>query len=267
MLTFARITSSTTMQTLREGIRRRYTGYHLRDRDRYPEFDFNSNRANYQPLRDSFEEEFYEVRKIDRASPNVFIPSTNTLALIFTDDTYVPSTKILNTCQSYALGPAKSSISTDVPARSPEQPSGNKRLLFGGLGLLFCLGILVLFNRSWPGPAPSGLVISRPSPKSVVLQEVVVAGKVANATTVWIAVRSKINGLVWIQPPILVQDNGDWIGVIYVGNPSKKSEGYTYQVRAFVSPFDKLISGEVLSDWPEAELSSPIVDVLRGANH
>ncbi len=258
------------MQALREGIKHRYSAYRLYDRDRYPDFEFNSNRANYQPLKDSFEEEFYEARKIDRASPNVSVPSTNTLALLFTDDTYVPSTKILNTCQSYALGSAKVGITSDVPAfsrSSPQQLSRINKLLTGGLVALICSGVVVLAKKNWFSPAPSGLVITRPAPRSVVPQEVVVEGKVTNARIVWIAVRSKANGLIWIEPPILVQDNGKWIGVIYVGSLSKNNEGYAYQVRAFVNPSNRLASGEVLSRWPVAELSSNSVNVVSGPRH
>ncbi|WP_375447053.1 hypothetical protein [uncultured Fibrella sp.] len=258
------------IQVLRESIKSKYRVYHLRNRDRYPDFDYNTNRANYQPLRDSFEEEFYEVRKIDRASPNVCIPSTHTLALIFSDNTYVPSTKILNTCQSYALGPTNLEAVSNVPTLhqpTPLQPSPIKWLFLGGLVCLLCLGVFIFAGYVSFGPPPSGLVIDRPTPLSRVPQEVIIDGKATNAKTVWIGVRAKSGGPVWIQPPILVQENSTWIGVIYVGRTAKDDEGLICQIRAFVNPATKLTSGDMLENWPDAELSSRITEVSKGAAH
>ena len=45
-------------KTLREGIQNRYNEFHLKDKVTYPDFEYNTNRANYKPLRESFEEDF-----------------------------------------------------------------------------------------------------------------------------------------------------------------------------------------------------------------
>lgn len=84
------------MKALRESIKNKYKAYHRLDRDRFPEFEYNTNRANYESLRESFEEEFFVVRGFDTADRHIHIPDTNTLALLFCDEYYLPGKKILN---------------------------------------------------------------------------------------------------------------------------------------------------------------------------
>ncbi len=252
---------------LREGIRAKYRAYQQNDPDRFPDLNFNTNRSNYEALRDSFEEEFYTERGHDQKNPNISIPSTNTLALLFTDDDYLPGKKILNTCRSYAEGPAKLIIEPDVAALT-QRPSRvverAKWMLSGGLIGLFCLGLLAFINRWLFTPAPGNLFIDRPAPQSTVPQEVIVEGKVAHAETVWLIVRPNAGQRYFVQPPIMVQPNGFWIGVIYVGGWNKYNEGLPFQIRAVVNPAETLQSGMVLRAWPGAELSSEIREVVRG---
>lgn len=263
-------TTENELKTLREGILHRYRTYHRQDPDRFPILEYNTNRANYEPLKDSFEEEFYKIRHLDRNSPNVHIPSTNTLAMLFTDAAYVPSRKILNTCRSYAEGPTQPFDKprlTAYPQPEPSRAAWGKQRIGIGLTSLLCLCITATAVTWLGAPAPGGLTITRPVPNSGVPQEVIIEGKVAHANTVWVAVRSKVNGMVWVQPPILVQDDGVWIGVVYVGKPSRENEGYAYQIRAFVNPASVLTSGNVLPDWPAADLSSNVVEVVRGSKN
>jgi hypothetical protein len=246
---------------LREGICARYRTYQQRDPDRFPDLPFNTNRANYEPLRESLEAEFFSVRGHDRNSPTIVIPSTSTLAALFTDDTYVPSRKILNTCQSYAEGATQPGALPNVPAPPPQR---TRWVWVAGLALLLGLGAAVLGRGVWSEAAPSGLVITRPATNGLVPQEVAIEGRVANAKTVWVAVRSESDSLVYVQPPILVQPDGIWLGVMYIGS-QKKDAGYTYQVRAFVNPTKPLQSGDMLINWPEAEFASGIIRVTREA--
>lgn len=258
------------VSALREGIRTKYRAYQQIDPDRFPDLDFNTNRANYEPLRDSFEEEFYKVRGIDRKNPNIGVPSTNTLALIFTDDDYLPGKKILNTSRSYAGGATRFIAKPDMPAPTQRKlPAADKAkwMLAGAVSGVFGLGLLVIVGRWLLTPVPSGLVMERPTPHSTVWREVVVEGEVANAETVWPVVHSRAIQKCWVAHPIKVGKDGWWIGVIYVGSVDKADEGSEYEVRVFVNPTQPLTTGEVLSDWPEAELSTKPVAVVRGPNH
>lgn len=252
------------IRTLRARISSQYEHYHRQNARRFPILDYNTNRVNYEPLRDAFEEEFYVVRGLDRTSSTLHIPSTNTLMLLFTDPAYVPGRKILNTCWSFADGPATTGPQPDAqPAYLA--PAGRQRtrvviVLSGVLSLLLLAGAVWWLNR----PQPSGLVLYQPTPNSHVPQEVIVKGRVANARTVWIVVRSVTNRRCWVQPAINVQTNGFWLGVIYVGSLDKSDNGYTSELRAFVDPVSQLTVGAVLDDWPEAALSTPAISVIRG---
>lgn len=256
------------MSLLRESIKNKYKQYHITDPGHFPLVEFNTNRTNYGPLRASFEEEFYVVRGIDRTSPNIHIPSTNTLSLLFCDDSYVPSKKILNTCRSYAEGKSGVSVSSGASAPISSEPAITnkpKGLAPTGLGLLASLVVILALSRWFAKPAASELVIDRPTARSTVSQEVIVEGKAINAETVWLVVHAEKSLLYWIQPPVKVQDNGMWIGVIYIGGVSYGDAGLLYQVRAFVDPDKKLTSGMILKGWPRAKLASDSLEVIKGS--
>jgi len=254
------------IKNLREGIKNKYRHYHQKDRDRFPDFEYNTNRANYKPLRASFEEDLFVIQRIDSTTNTIHIPSINTLALLFTDDNYVPGKKLLDTCWLYAEGKVETIVNQSAPTPGlPEKSTTKKtqKLFAGGFALLICAVILLVVSQRLFVPAASGLVITRPAQKSAVPQEVVVEGNVSNAKTVWLAVRYEKGLQYWIQHPVKVQDNGIWIGVIYIGGVSNEYIGLPFQIRAFVNPAKELKKGEIHYSWPEAELSSEIVEVVR----
>jgi hypothetical protein len=96
-----------------------------------------------------------------------------------------------------------------------------------------------------------------------------IEGRVLNAETVWVVVRPQKKDEYYFQSPIKVKSDGTWKGEIYVGSTSKESIGLTFEVRAFVKPAGAPESLEVLestvpTSWPEAELLSSTVEVVRG---
>ena len=149
------------MQVLRDGLKKKYKTYNLLNRDRFPTFEYNTNRANYEPLRESFEEEFFVVRGLDTADRNIHIPSTNTLAQLFCDEHYLPGKKILNTCQAYIDElPWDTDVTNTLPA-SPRKitvPVKTVNLLLAGTVLV---ALLVVYFVSKPAldnaPPASGL--------------------------------------------------------------------------------------------------------------
>lgn len=258
------------MKDLREGIKRRYNYYHLLDRDRFPELEYNTNRANYEHLRESFEEEFYVVRGIDRTKGSIHIPSTNTLALIFSDDKYIPGRKILNTCRSYAEGKTKANTATDIHANKPFEKSTSKKngrvVVLLGLGLLGAgFAIHAALTQLNPEPPASGLTIYHPYHGQFIPRLSFAEGRVSNADTVWIVIRPVEGSNYWVQPPIKVE-NDKWKGLIYIGSVDKGDIGVRSQVRAFVNPTHVVKEGDVLTTWPEAELSSEAIVVVRKGN-
>ena len=255
------------MNALRERIQHKYRTYHLFDRDRFPLFEYNTNRANYEPLRESFEEEFYEMRGMDRAKSNIHIPSTNTLARLFSENTYVPSWKIRNTCWSYAEGSAKQAdVDNPVIVEQPETIRVWRGRAIRLAGLVFVVAVSCLVAVNWlrsSSPA-SGLLITRPSHDRTVPRELLATGEVTNAETVWLVVHPIGSVKYWVQPPINVQEDNTWRGGIYIGSDDKGDIGVRSQIRAFVNPAKTLHEGDVLHAWPEAELSTGITEVIRG---
>lgn len=259
---------------MREGIKKKYDCYHLKNKVTYPDFEYNSNRANYEPLKDSFIEEFFLVRGIDRIDNTLHIPSTSTLVQIFCDDAYVPTRKILNTCRVYAET-APAGTLTGVAATTELTTAGHTRSYTSRTGRIITAVLIVLAGvalyavelQRHSGTQASGLVIERPANGKTVPMIAVVEGRVSNATTVWIVVRDIRSDTYYVQHPITVEDDGTWRGAIHIGGTNKAHIGALVQIRAFVNPsrMMKLSDEDILYLWPEAELSSAAVAVVRGA--
>ncbi|PRY34485.1 hypothetical protein CLV58_11789 [Spirosoma oryzae] len=258
---------------LREDIKRTYHAYTTRDHDRFPQFDYNTNRANYEPLRSSFEEEFYVIRGLDRTNTTIHIPSTNTLALLFTDSTYVPGRKILNTCRSYAHG--RPIPTGDESAPYPAKHTGRNRvwwyIVIGMFTLIAVAGSYTMLHQTPARIAPSKLTISYPLHGQTVPRRPFVAGRVANADTVWVVVRPvTLGGKCYVQPPIPVKKDGTWRGQVFIGGLDPLNIGQAFEIRAFVNPPSvyRAIEEEerdVFNEWPnDAELATHSTVVIRG---
>lgn len=262
------------LMALREGIKRKYNTFHERDHDQFPDFEFNTNRANYEPLRASFDDEFYGVRGLNRSNTTLHIPSTNTLALLFTDNTYVPSRKILNTCRSYAYERPMPVPAGDVPPSEPPQTVRRplvRYLVIGSLLLITTVGGYVLFHRQPAELPPGKLVIAYPLHGQVVPRTPFVSGKVANADTVWIMVRPVAPGAkYYVQPPIPVRKDGTWRGRVFIGGLNPLNIGMAFELRAFVNPpslYKAILEEErdIFDAWPDdAALATPSTIVIRG---
>lgn len=255
------------VKALREGVRARYQAYCLLNRDRFPEFNYNTSRANYEPLRESFAEEFYVVRGLDQANNTLHIPSTNTLVRLFCEDAYVPGDKIWTTCHLYAAGSLPvAGVAGTITAKPPKASLSGKMRKLVIAGFVIGAGIIAYAVTERLSPRPSGLVMNRPSGKKVVPQALLAVGKVAHADLVWVVVRPKGSTDYYVQPPMPVEADSTWRGVIYVGGLDISNVGLTFQVRAFVNPDETLANGDVRQAWPRAELATGVVEVIRGAN-
>ncbi len=257
------------MQALREGIKHKYRSYHLLDRDRFPEFEYNTSRANYEPLRASFDEEFYGIRGVNRADRSIHVPSTNTLAQLFSDEHYLPGKKILSTCQAYTdvvSGATDTDASHTVNPGVVTVPAKPVTWFLAGAVVLIILFVYTIREFTLKAAPPaSGLTLSRPSNGRVVPNELLAGGSVLNARIVWVVVRPKGSDQYFVQPPNTVGDDHKWRGVIYIGSANVANIGAAFQIRAFVNPDVTLIEGDLLHAWPRAELATGIVEVIRGA--
>lgn len=257
----------TELSILRVGIRTKYKEYQSANRDKFPDIEFNTNKANYEPLKASFEEEFYVVRRIDRAENNLHIPSTKTLALLFTDERYVPSKKILNTCRSYAEGKSTATVPADTAftnATFRRLPGQMGIMMLAGLILLIGLGGYVFFQDYYVPRKASGLAIASPGNTESVSRLLPIEGRVVNADSVWIVVRPGGSPDYYVQTPVKVDARGHWKGLVIIGSTHKANSGVKFQIRAFVKPEQRIVLGDVLNEWPKAELTSSVVEVIRG---
>ncbi|GAB3915183.1 hypothetical protein GCM10028803_61680 [Larkinella knui] len=262
---FTRYTPDNEIFTLRESIKARYQTYHAQDRVKYPAFNFNTNRANYEPLRESFEEELFVRGGIDRQQKSIHIPSTYTLVLLFTADGYMPDRKILETCFLYAEGSA-----TDLAGKSVSAPNVTtgltKRLslpVLTGLIVLFGLGSYFLTLKRTKFKQASGLHMHVPFSAVRYPRLIPIEGEVSNADTVWLVVKPDNESNYYVAYPAKVNSHGHWRVPIVIGDSSLYTTDRKFQVRAFVNPEQTLFPWDVLHKWPKAELASDIKEIIR----
>jgi hypothetical protein len=257
------------LKNLRNDVKKRYLYYNKLDTDRFPIFEYNTNRKNYEPLKESFEEEFFTRRGISRTKNNLHIPSTNTLALFFTDDSYTPSQKILNTCRSYTKGNLLKidTLNDNEMVSDVSQSKYSKGQLAVGRTFLILGAILFLAYVSYKllEPKYERLRITRPTLHSIIPRIVAIEGTVEGASEIWIVVKSKSTNKYYVQQAILSQKNGDWVGRIIIGSVSNEDIGQAYEIKAFLNPVKKMKAGDELKAWPTAEISTETIEVIRGS--
>ncbi|NID09747.1 hypothetical protein [Fibrivirga algicola] len=274
------------MVDLRDAIRKKYEGYRFAKPGKYPPIKFNSYPAPYEYLRTSFKEELLSQGQAEMKEALTTIPSIKTFAKIFHDGYVLKDEKAITTCCLYAWGsptpPTTESSHTITTATSttplvpsytdkPAAPTvswilRNKAWL-AGIVLSAAAAVYAarpFFARMSP---PSDLLIDDPLHGKIVSREVLAVGRVSNARKVWIVVRAVGGRRYWVQRPIDVNDDHSWRGVIYIGSSDKADIGVHSQIRAFVNPIHELAEEQVLYAWPEAELSTPVVEVVRGLSN
>jgi hypothetical protein len=248
-----------------ESVKKRYIFYNTQDMDRFPIFEYNTNRKNYEPLKESFEDEFFKYRGINRLNNNLHIPSTNTLALLFTDESYKPSQKILNTCRSYSEGAMKSNYGLkEKSSWFTFFPINSIKLRV----LTFLLSSIVLISFSYMLFTKKNEQLQITSPKSdtSVPRILPIEGTAKKGREIWIIVKPKFGKNFYVQAPIQVKEKGNWSGMLIVGSVGSEDIGQLYEVKAFINPTKKINTGDVLNSWPIAEVSTETIEVTRSAN-
>jgi hypothetical protein len=251
---------------LREIIKKKYQLYHTQDLDRFPLIEFNTNRKNYEPLRDSFNEEFFIKRKIDNVENYLHIPSTKTFTLIFTDDFYTPNKKIINTCLSYASDIQHSNIQQEKVTLEKKLTKYfiEKKVLIRSFLLLGFIVVCFYFNNLYTRYSMK-LGILSPKPASMVTRILEIEGVASDTELVWIVVKPKNGSSYFVQAPIKVQKNGYWKGEIIIGSLSDEEVGQKFTLKAFIKPRTKFKTGDILNSWPQSELSTDEIEVIRSS--
>lgn len=223
-------------QALQDGLKRKYQQYHEKDKDRFRDIIFTSHRPNYQPMKDSFEEEFYVKRGIDKFKTKINIPSTSLLAKIFHDN-YIPDQNYLTDCWSY-IG--------DMAAGSNNE-------------------IIIADNkRSVSATVENEMFIDRPRPEESVERLVMAEGKVKDPIAdLWLVVRPSGSYRYFVQPKLKVSADGSWKRQIYIGSLDEGNIGHRFDICGFVNPKLELTEGDELDAWPEADYCTDVRTVIR----
>jgi len=80
---------------------------------------------------------------------------------------------------------------------------------------------------------------------------------------VWVVVHPMEVADYWVQSPASVKADGTWKTIIYIGRPGTVDVGKHFEIRAVANPKKSIETGDVLPCWPEAEMSSEVVEVTR----
>lgn len=265
------------MQALREDIKKKYEECRLQKPGKFPKIKFNSYPAAYVHLQESIKEELVKYGQTDTQLSAAAIPSTKIFAKIFHEDYALKDEKIIDTCYLYAYGKTRDTYyklagnpadttaihTATLPRHWFSNWTTTGKITLAGVAIL--AGLAVYKATTQQALPASGLVIDSPTNDSIVPRQLLAKGRVTNATNVWVVVRNAKAVRYWVQPEATVNDDGTWKGPIYIGSEDKADIGMRAQIRAFVNPTQTLQEGQILYTWPEAQLASGIVEVVRGA--
>jgi hypothetical protein len=119
--------------------------------------------------------------------------------------------------------------------------------------------LYIIYHAYLPHPAPpilgGELQITIPRTGDTVSSTVLIKGYTPfNDKRVYLLVRSEYTGVHWVEPPVVIDSKGNWIGRVFL---PKKSFGETFAIRAIAT--DKQLETGPLVGLPEdAILSSEI---------
>jgi hypothetical protein len=264
------------MLILKEAIREKYEACRLSKPGKYPVLKFNSYPTPYEHLQKSFKEELASYGQADMQEALAAIPSAKVFAKIFHEGYIIKDNNVLNTCYLYAWGRPRN-VAADVvptvtvpdvprPTTTPAAGSSVKQTYKRNLllaALISGAGLAAIgYYRSTLHPGE--LVITSPVNGMTVPRIMIAKGRANHAELVWLVIRNPKRPEYYVQSPAIVSDNGTWEIPIYTGSSDKSSIGVRFQLRAFINPPKTLLEGQTVYAWPEAELSSDIIEVVRG---
>ncbi len=123
-------------------------------------------------------------------------------------------------------------------------------------------------STSTPCPYPPldanrKITVTAPCDRATVAPRHFVEGMISDSNAqVWVIIRPMETADYWVQPNVTVREGGKWKVLCYFGEPGKHS-GKPYEVMAFGNPKEKLKEGQLLSNWPQAQSKSQVVEVVR----
>jgi len=110
----------------------------------------------------------------------------------------------------------------------------------------------------------SEITITSPNDETSVGLRPLIKGTVTgHSATVWVVVHPVETEDFWVQPRVKVSPDGTWKVRIYIGRPGSEDIGKFFEVRAVKNPTKSLKKGDVLGGWPNAEVSSYVIELER----
>lgn len=120
-------------------------------------------------------------------------------------------------------------------------------------------------------------ISSLPAPKSTEQIQIIspAANGLANARTyvegyvsdpkakVWVIIHPMEVSSYWVQPSVSVNKKGTWKVSAYFGRSADIDVGKKFELIAIANAKTNLKEGDVLSNWPEAQWSSEVIEVTR----
>ncbi|HEY2170373.1 MAG TPA: hypothetical protein VGJ30_12155 [Candidatus Angelobacter sp.] len=107
--------------------------------------------------------------------------------------------------------------------------------------------------------------ITSPTDGATVPERPFVEGTVSDPNaTVWVVIHPMEVSDYWVQPKTSMRGGGRWKVQVYAGRPGTPDVGKHFEIRAVANPKQPLREGIKLTDWPNAQLQSPIIEVVRG---
>lgn len=203
------------------------------------------------------------MKQISQSDDRYHIPSLSSLALLFTSDDYVPSSKIRNALNAYITNPVPIRSTPISPKffRWSSQLYTYKHAVSSLAAFLFvCVTVFGLTLSRKPVRFPQ-LLMEYPHQGQVVTRQVKTGGKAPGAEFVWVIVHlPDTDSSYYLQGPFPVKESGTWSGQIIIG-PGQLTADIQAEVRAFVNPketiSENMTTGKYKFDsWPDYAVSA-----------
>lgn len=124
-------------------------------------------------------------------------------------------------------------------------------------------------NAPASSPAPTAtfsrpISITSPVENEQVIELPIVEGTVSDsAAKVWVIVHPMEVSDYWVQQAVTMKEGGKWKVQIHIGRSGNVDVGKHFEIVAVANPKSSLKEGDRLTEWPEAQWKSQVIEVLR----
>jgi len=136
---------------------------------------------------------------------------------------------------------------------------------YRGCSMLVAMALVAMLLGGAEGVHAADIEVTTPRPQTAVTGRPRVEGRVSDAKAQVFVIVNPVDtpDQFWVQPPAIVQPDGTWRAIVYIGRPGSVDVGKRFELRAVANPKDTLKEAQVLSRWPDADASSSVIEVQR----